>query len=491
MSEPTNKYTAEKKLSDILHDKDVNPHNLPYLLPVIKDNGEVKPYEGYYKILSLGSLERYDALKKWVINGHGAFISEDDYDNRLKILRDKQFHNFSGCILKADFFAQTFTGGAYFFAQTFTGGAYFYGATFTGDAYFYVAKFTGKADFRSATFTGKAKFVGATFTGKADFVGATFTGKADFVGATFTGEADFGGATFTGEADFAGATFTGEADFAGATFTGEADFRSATFTGKADFSSVDFQETVFFNAINTDNKSAPVHYSKSYFDFKYSKFKSSSVFDDTIFHNVPDFRYVQYRSSNFRFDKTEIKDVKDQNISNSTSDTFFELSYKYKALKELAIASNDFKSEVYLYGEELEAYFRGIRKLNWKAMKKLPMERHPLTKMCFLYIYWLISDYARSVVRPIETFIFVAFLSWLFSFMLASVNALDSHSFSFAIKVINPLLLKPEEYSICFDNISFSYQVLVIIFIILFKLSSAISLFLLGLGIRNMFKIKG
>ncbi len=169
-------------------------------------------------------------------------------------------------------------------------------SVFTGAADFVSATFTGYADFVSATFTGSADFVSATFMGSAYFGSATFMGDAYFGSATFMGYAYFGSATFTGSADFVSATFTGSADFVSATFTGYAYFRSATFTGDAGFRSATFMGSAYFSwDQNTHEEKAehPVRFFKSA-DFNSAKFKSTTRFTNVQFlTHVPEFHAAE------------------------------------------------------------------------------------------------------------------------------------------------------------------------------------------------------
>ena len=111
-------------------------------------------------------------------------------------------------------------------------------STFTN---FRGATFLGYAEFAGATFSGTAHFLGATFSGHAVFEGATFSGHAAFEDATFSGYAEFAGATFSGDAAFESATFSKYADFAGATFSRGANFEGATFSRGANFSNGAFE----------------------------------------------------------------------------------------------------------------------------------------------------------------------------------------------------------------------------------------------------------
>ncbi len=131
----------------------------------------------------------------------------------------------------ADFQSATFTGGARFESATFTGGAVFESTTFTGDAGFQSATFTGNAFFESATFTGNAGFRGQTFTNDVFFNGAKFgpKGTADFGLATFERVVQFDGAAFEGRADFNAVWGKRTFSMAGACFEGVPDFIQAHF----------------------------------------------------------------------------------------------------------------------------------------------------------------------------------------------------------------------------------------------------------------------
>ncbi len=123
---------------------------------------------------------------------------------------DFQSATFSG---DADFRSATFSGDADFESATFSRYADFESATFSRYADFESATFSGRADFESATFSRYADFRSATFSGNADFHGQKFTNDVFFNGATFEGRADFALATFERVAQFNGARFLSEADF--------------------------------------------------------------------------------------------------------------------------------------------------------------------------------------------------------------------------------------------------------------------------------------
>lgn len=91
---------------------------------------------------------------------------------------------------------------ANFSSVTFDIQANFNKTTFSGDTYFNLSKFNSPAYFNSATFFGAASFDRAVFTGNALFDKATFSGNTMFFNAEFSSEAWFNDAIISGRAWF-------------------------------------------------------------------------------------------------------------------------------------------------------------------------------------------------------------------------------------------------------------------------------------------------
>ena len=159
---------------------------------------------------------------------------------------------------KKDFSETVFgDGNARFYDATFgEGDVSFYGATFgEGDVSFSAAKFgDGNVNFYRATFgKGNVRFSDTAFgNGWVSFHGATFgDGEVDFHGAAFgEGNVSFFGATFgDGDVSFDYATFgEGDVSFEGATFgVGAVSFIDAIF----DAGSISFRGTIFGKGVIT------------------------------------------------------------------------------------------------------------------------------------------------------------------------------------------------------------------------------------------------
>ena len=232
-----------------------------------------------------------------------------------------------------------------------------------------------------------ADFDGFIFPGKVQFDKATFYGDASFQGATFEGDAWFKEATFKGDAWFKSANFNGGAVFDRATFKGEASFRSAAFTGHTWFDSVCFHSVASFYTVTA----------KHGFALLGACFK----------HRVPDFLSAKFDEP-IMFDSIRLEaGVEPGGLFRSIFGGLFSqlfgkpdhaLSAKYRALKRLAVQSDDHRIE--------QDFFRG----------ELRARRYNEDKPWHLgfwvgILYEAVSNFGYSIIRP---------LLWLFALFLLS-----------------------------------------------------------------------
>ena len=135
-----------------------------------------------------------------------------------------------------------FPGAAWFDEAVFADGAWFQSATFRGSAKFNAAKFKGEANFECASFLGPAVFNSAEFEGTSRFNGITFSRDASFDKTSFNGDAVFGKTVFLGPATY----------FRSASFKQKTDFKLAYFKQHADFGEAAFEDFADFEAIRSD-----------------------------------------------------------------------------------------------------------------------------------------------------------------------------------------------------------------------------------------------
>ena len=129
----------------------------------------------------------------------------------------------------ASFRSAAFIGDARFDRSNFTSNARFYRAAFTGNARFNRATFTGNARFDRATFTGDARFDRAIFTRDAYLPETQFKRDATFDLASFKQHAKFASSRFEASASFYAIHGERGFDMAGAVFEAVPDFIQAHF----------------------------------------------------------------------------------------------------------------------------------------------------------------------------------------------------------------------------------------------------------------------
>jgi hypothetical protein len=180
-------------------------------------------------------------------------------------------------ISRAKFRKATFLSDASFLRTRFSREAFFDEAKFFGPALFIETTFSKNADFERTAFSNSASFNEATFSGKVDFKEAAFSNDAYFYKTAFSGDAHFDKAAFSSGGYFKEAAFSEDAHFYKTRFSGDANFDKAVFSGK-----VDFKEAVFSREA----------------DFQACEFRSSTSFAFTEFlSQVPDFRDAKLREA--------------------------------------------------------------------------------------------------------------------------------------------------------------------------------------------------
>jgi hypothetical protein len=126
------------------------------------------------------------------------------------------------------------------------------GYKFPSYANFQTAIFDGETSLRGAIFGDVVWFWSVLITGKAHFTETTFKGYASFWSIAFSGTAEFEKTCFLGTAFFWSAAFSGKAAFVKTRFRAEADFALATFKQYAIFQEASFAKNATFEAIRSD-----------------------------------------------------------------------------------------------------------------------------------------------------------------------------------------------------------------------------------------------
>ncbi len=331
--------------------------------------------------------------------------------------------------------------GAYasFSRTAFSQGAGFDNAHFARDAFFGNSKFDGDAFFQGVQFCGNASFVKTAFLNKASFDHADYLKGAQFNEAIFSSETVFENTSFGSDADFQNAEFLSATKFGGANFKGRVKFNGTAF--KLDTS------------------------------FIRSKFQQS----------VPDFRDAKLREA------TELHGAKWPSPPKNHEDAQQQI-YAYERLKAEMERLKKHEDEQFFFAKEL----RARRALLWFRMrdkKRRFGERVNDGVAWFMNsAYDSLGSYGLSVVRPI--FWLVSLFSVGFV-ILASTNSLDDGpmepSDAAALSVTNLISLLPyKPDKLITDHLTPAAKIIGNIQSVL----GLILLFLLGLALRNRFRMK-
>ena len=254
----------------------------------------------------------------------------------------------------------TFHRNAYFRHSAFQRRAYFRHVTYQGDAHFWHSAFQRGTDFRHSAFQGDADFQHATFQRSTDFRHVGFQGYALFLYAGFQRDADFEHAAFQRGADFRHTAFQARAGFRHAAFQGGAVFQHAAFQGNAVFAHAKFRGNAVFNDSATSEDTA-----------KFRPFAGFVNFDNVTFSGSADFTNREF------LDKTNFNNAKFLNRAPIFADTSLhegttwhdvqwpqtpdypiaarDMADAYSHLRRRSNAIQDHEAELDFYGRELRA----------------------------------------------------------------------------------------------------------------------------------------
>ncbi len=310
-----------------------------------------------------------------------------------------------------------------FTRSIFPGEAYFEGVKFKGEVSFGSAKFMGPVSFSEAKFIQNTNFKWEEFfpaghrrarsqTFDAGFGGAEFEGAAKFDGTHFFGKATFGGARFLKQVSFEGAEFRYfamfgkthlvDAKFLGTRFHERVAFGVAEFVGFAEFDGSQFLKNVSFLAASVTGS----------ISFAGATFCVVPDFYQTRFAQPPRFDSVRVRDqldptcwSAIRVDRT-VADVLGSNPG-SKAVAGREATSRFRILKRWAVDGHDFRNEIEFFSQETRT-----RRL-WEDRLSLGSAGRYL----FGWLYEKFSNFGRSLARPFWWWTATTLLLWPIVFL--------------------------------------------------------------------------
>jgi len=305
----------------------------------------------------------------------------------------------------------------------------------------------------------------ASFPAGARFSQAVFHLDAVFDRVEFVQIAGFREVEFRGIARFDDCKFKDSAWFLGATFLDEVWFGQSGFTGYTNFSNATFKSNVSFSA---------------------ARCEGAFNLNEALFKTIPDFTQTSFRETP-RLDNLTLPSIaffprmKKKSAVNAQA--------LYRALRRLAIASQDYDTELLAFKGEIRAR-RGDVDKPWHL------------GYCLGVVYDALSDFGRSMTRP-----FLAWIASIIGFTIAYLANAEKLSLlhapcadgapywenALAVSAKNALVVAgadrkiDEQYTCLFGSI---VPVSTTFIQIAQAVCSAILLFFFLLAVRNRFKIK-
>lgn len=355
----------------------------------------------------------------------------------------REHANFSGVIFRrkyADFSETTFCKNALFFDATFTGESYFREIIVTGNGQFERTEFNGTTDFHNATFHEDARFENAQFGGIASFFQATISGLTLFEEVSFTDYADFSHATFCDEASFHTSTFHSMFILAQAKFKAQCSFSAVRFLSALDLYKTQFLVVPDFQSTKMDH-------------------------------------HVSMNSIEIGFEGRPVCKLWDRAKEEEDAP-------KYRRLKEMAILAQDHQQEQEFFALEQRA-MRGTRITGMALAPSLAYET--------------LSDFGRSLTRPVLALLLVwQVFAYFYSGIAingakfdSTVVSLSTSAMRYSATQVMPINISLRGAKPWAENILFGDAVPGIVHALnaAQELLSVVLLFLIGLALRNRFRI--
>jgi len=190
---------------------------------------------------------------------------------------------------------------ARFTGAQFESWASFEGAKFGIDAIFDRCRFGAQTSFDACEFDSRVTFVGTTFGEALVMRGAVFGDETSFDWASFEHRASFVGSLFVGNASFVAATIGFEADFSGLLVGGSLSFDAAIFEGQTSFVALSWgalnqqvRVSSRLEALAKERQASPWVFKA--ISFQGARFEGSVDFSDRHFEGVTEFSKTRFET---------------------------------------------------------------------------------------------------------------------------------------------------------------------------------------------------
>lgn len=346
------------------------------------------------------------------------------------------------------------------------------GAFFQGSLSFDHSKVYGEAIFIGSKINGDCTFLSTTFHSLFAFRGVKVGGIAVFSRASFGGSAMFNNTTFNSASYFLGATFKDPADYSASIFQGDVEFKDCNFYGK----SLNFKKCQFHEAIDFQPKDAA---NLNYISFEGSSFSKQLTISGQ-YNCIPDLRQTK---TSHHIDLSLLTTKLNRHFLKNTG---VEAAVKQKdadrlcRLKEIAESNKNHERALAFHADELRAKRWHIFN-PWQSILD--------------GLYSLTSNYGQSIMRPC-----MYLLASVFIFTSATLSQTKQSSYditqmkaalTISVATATPFLAISKEARTNSTEELFNKELPdnYYLYSYIHSGSSFVFMFLIGLGLRNRFRI--
>ncbi|UJX26407.1 pentapeptide repeat-containing protein [Pseudoalteromonas sp. CF6-2] len=409
---------------------------------------------------------------------------------------------------------------------------------------FHDAHFHGKVDFSSAQFLGSADFSKARFS-VAIFSNSTFKDLANFTNASFLEKAEFSNVNFNSHMHCEGAFFLGSLSFYHSTVYGQTIFTESKINDGCTFLGAKFHSLFLFNGVIIDgtsifsratfsgqtifqdsNLKSSSYFSNTSFeldaDFSASTFQENVVFDNSSFYGEKvSFRKCQFHAM-FDFQPESTANLKYLGFEGASFDKQFTISGHYNCIPDLRQTRMSHHVDLSLLTVKLNRHFfkkkalkqedahrlcrlKEIAESNRNHERALAFHADELrAKRWHVFSPWqsvldvlfsLTSNYGQSIMRPS-----MYLLASVFIFASLTLNQTKQPSYDIAqmkaaltisVATATPFLAISKEARTKGTEELFNKELPdnYYLYSYIHSGSSFVFMFLIGLGLRNRFRI--
>jgi hypothetical protein len=247
-----------------------------------------------------------------------------------------------------------------------------------------------KSDNDNSIFENYLRFSGYIFPGYTDFSNCKFNDYTIFSGSIFCNNVSFGWAVFYKGVRFSKCIFNGVTVFEICEFKNAARFEETNFKDVVSFSLAEFEQFATFKNAH--------FFSDSH--FYSSNFKAAFNLEYAIFDIVPDFIQTHFeeapRLDNLIVGNVSAREQEQLSQSRYRHHPNFNIPPRWQALKRLAIQAHDTDRELEFNAQEIRAERAASR---WPVPNRVSGWKIWLRSFLG-WLYGFFSDYGRSLVRP-------------------------------------------------------------------------------------------